>query len=38
MVVWDDLLPEYPERLADSDAASVAEALIGSYGGYRTED
>lgn len=36
LVVWDDLLPEYPERVAQPDAASVAEALVGSYGGHRT--
>jgi hypothetical protein len=35
MVVWDDLLPEYPADVADADAATVAEALIGSYGGRR---
>jgi diadenosine tetraphosphate (Ap4A) HIT family hydrolase len=33
LVVWDDLLPEYPAELADADAAKVAEALIASYGG-----
>lgn len=31
--VWDDLLPEYPADLAASDAATVATALAGSYGG-----
>ncbi len=36
LVVWDDLLPEYPEAIADGDAARVADALIGSYGGRRT--
>jgi diadenosine tetraphosphate (Ap4A) HIT family hydrolase len=35
MVVWDDLLPEYPAELADADAATVADALVGSYGGRR---
>lgn len=33
MVVWDDLLPEYPADVADADAAIVADALVGSYGG-----
>lgn len=33
MVVWDDLLPEYPESVAQADAEIVAEALAGSYGG-----
>jgi hypothetical protein len=33
LVVWDDLLPEYPAAIADRDAAAVAEALAGSYGG-----
>lgn len=33
MVVWDDLLPEYPEDIAQADADKVAEALAGSYGG-----
>jgi diadenosine tetraphosphate (Ap4A) HIT family hydrolase len=35
MVVWDDLLPEYPEPIAQTDAGTVAAALIGSYGGHR---
>jgi hypothetical protein len=35
-VVWDDLLPEYPAEVADADAAAVADALIGSYGGSRS--
>jgi diadenosine tetraphosphate (Ap4A) HIT family hydrolase len=35
MVVWDDLLPEYPQDVADADAAVVADALIASYGGHR---
>jgi diadenosine tetraphosphate (Ap4A) HIT family hydrolase len=35
MVVWDDLLPEYPADVADADAATVADALVGSYGGGR---
>jgi diadenosine tetraphosphate (Ap4A) HIT family hydrolase len=35
MVVWDDLLPEYPEDTAAADAALVAEALTVSYGGHR---
>ncbi len=33
MVVWDDLLPEYPYHIAEADALTVAEALIVSYGG-----
>ncbi|MGF7236468.1 MAG: hypothetical protein ACQSGP_16105 [Frankia sp.] len=33
MVVWDDLLPEYPADVADADAAIVADALVASYGG-----
>jgi diadenosine tetraphosphate (Ap4A) HIT family hydrolase len=35
MVVWDDLLPEYPEDVAAADAAAVADALVASYGGHR---
>jgi hypothetical protein len=35
MVVWDDLLPEYPAAVADADAATVADALVASYGGHR---
>jgi hypothetical protein len=35
LVVWDDLLPEYPIRLAATDAAAVADALVASYGGRR---
>ena len=35
MVVWDDLLPEYPAAVAESDAATVADALVASYGGHR---
>jgi diadenosine tetraphosphate (Ap4A) HIT family hydrolase len=35
MVVWDDLLPEYPGDVADGDAATVADALVHSYGGRR---
>jgi hypothetical protein len=35
MVVWDDLLPEYPGNVADSDAAIVADSLVASYGGRR---
>ena len=33
LVVWDDLLPEYPADIADSDARNVAVALVSSYGG-----
>ena len=36
LVVWDDLLPEYPADVADADAAIVADALVASYGGRRT--
>ena len=35
MVVWDDLLPEYPTDVAEADAATVADALAASYGGRR---
>jgi diadenosine tetraphosphate (Ap4A) HIT family hydrolase len=35
LVVWDDLLPEYPDEVADEDAATVADALVGSHGGRR---
>lgn len=35
LVVWDDLLPEYPAAVADRDAATVADALLASYGGRR---
>lgn len=35
MVVWDDLLPEYPADVAEADAAVVADALVASYGGHR---
>src|SRR5690242_15719880 len=33
LVVWDDLLPEYPAEVADRDATAVAHALENSYGG-----
>ena len=33
LVVWDDLLPEYPADVADADAAIVAGSLVASYGG-----
>jgi diadenosine tetraphosphate (Ap4A) HIT family hydrolase len=33
LVIWDDLLPEYPADLADRDARAVAGALHDSYGG-----
>jgi len=36
LVVWDDLLPEYPADVADADAAVVADALVASYGGSRS--
>ena len=35
MVVWDDLLPEYPADVADTDAAIVAGSLVASCGGRR---
>ena len=35
LVVWDDLLPEYPADIADADAALVADSLVASYGGSR---
>jgi diadenosine tetraphosphate (Ap4A) HIT family hydrolase len=35
MVVWDDLLPEYPADVADADAAIVADSLVASCGGRR---
>jgi hypothetical protein len=35
LVVWDDLLPEYPADLAEADAASLVDALLASYGGSR---
>jgi diadenosine tetraphosphate (Ap4A) HIT family hydrolase len=34
LMVWDDLLPEYPEDLAEADALTVADALATSYGGH----
>lgn len=36
MVVWDDLLPEYPDDVAQADAVIVADALAASYGGRRS--
>jgi diadenosine tetraphosphate (Ap4A) HIT family hydrolase len=36
LAVWDDLLPEYPAEIADSDGEIVAEALLTSHGGFRT--
>ncbi|MGC4755377.1 hypothetical protein [Micromonospora trifolii] len=36
LVVWDDLLPEYPADVAEADAATVADALVVSYGGRRS--
>lgn len=35
MVVWDDLLPQYPADAADADAAIVADSLAASCGGHR---
>ena len=36
LVVWDDLLPEYPADIAEADAEKVVDALIGSHGGSRS--
>jgi hypothetical protein len=36
LVVWDDLLPEYPVDVAETDAVTVAAALAASYGGETT--
>ena len=36
LVVWDDLLPEYPADVSDGDAAIVADALVASCGGHRS--
>jgi diadenosine tetraphosphate (Ap4A) HIT family hydrolase len=36
LVIWDDLLPEYPADIADADAAIVADALLASHGGSRS--
>jgi diadenosine tetraphosphate (Ap4A) HIT family hydrolase len=36
LVVWDDLLPEYPADIALTDAEAVAEALTASFGGSRS--
>jgi diadenosine tetraphosphate (Ap4A) HIT family hydrolase len=33
LVVWDDLLPEYPSVVAERDSTAVADALVSSYGG-----
>ena len=38
MVIWDDLLPEYPADVAEADASIVVDALIASYGGRRPAD
>jgi hypothetical protein len=35
LMVWDDLLPEYPVAVASADANTVADALVASYGGRR---
>ncbi|MGV1007892.1 MAG: hypothetical protein ACOYBY_04695 [Dermatophilaceae bacterium] len=34
LVVWDDLLPEYPSAVASADVATVVDALTTSYGGW----
>jgi len=31
--VWDDLLPEYPDEIAEADGVAVARALADGYGG-----
>jgi hypothetical protein len=36
LVVWDDLLPEYPADVAEADAVIVADALVASHGGRRS--
>ncbi len=36
LVIWDDLLPEYPADAAEADASVVADALVASYGGRRS--
>lgn len=33
--VWDDLLPPYPDDVAEADAALVVDALLESHGGRR---
>ncbi len=33
LAIWDDLLPAVPPQMRDSDAATVARALVTSYGG-----
>ncbi len=33
LALWDDLLPATPRDVRDADAAAVARALVGSYGG-----
>jgi len=37
LAVWDDLLPEYPDAVAQADAETVADALAASYGGHRSD-
>jgi hypothetical protein len=34
--VWDDLLPTYPEDVAEADAQLVVEDLLESHGGRTT--
>ncbi|MET7670448.1 HIT family protein [Micromonospora luteifusca] len=36
LVIWDDLLPEYPADVAQADAEIVADALVASHGGHRS--
>jgi hypothetical protein len=33
LALWDDLLPAVPASQSDADAASIGQALAGSYGG-----
>ena len=33
LAIWDDLLPPVPDDQRDQDAATVGQALAGSYGG-----
>src|SRR5436305_4562242 len=35
LVVWDDLLPQYPQAVAERDAGVVADAQVAAYAGLR---
>ena len=35
LMMWDDVLPEYPQDVAAADAEIVVDALVESYGGNR---